>query len=293
MGSNIASGWTAAVFCGALGGCVGNYAPGTPGTPGTPSQPIAMISPNATARQMFDQTVAPLLQATCAGCHAGAGASGAPVFLGAGPGAFYTSLVSDARFVNAAPAQSELLTQGKHEGPALTPDQGAAVEAWLTKETAERSNLPPPPPPSNLSQRSLDTFGTCMTLDDYTSSGMGDLQNQTTAGNGGSCVSCHQTGMYVFLSNSPQANFDRLHTMPWIMKFAIADVGPDGSFRDIVAANRFRDRGQETGHPAYTLSAARATALSDFFTRTYAHYKAGGCTAAPPTAPADGGVPKG
>jgi hypothetical protein len=242
---------------------------------------------------MFDQTVSPFLQSTCAGCHSGMGMQGAPVFLGASQATFYNSLVSDARFVNSSPQQSELLTQGKHEGPALTPDQGAAIEAWLTKENQERGNLPAAPPPTNLAARELTNFGNCMALADFTSTGMGDLQNQTTAGNGGSCVSCHQTGLYVYLSNTPSANFDRLHTMPWLLKFANASVNPDGSFADVVASNRFADRGKEAGHPAYTLTTARAKALTDFFNLTYTKYKAGNCTPPPAPTAADGGTPDG
>jgi hypothetical protein len=64
-------------------------------------------------------------------------------------------------------------------------------------------------------------------------------------------------------------------------------VKPDGSFSDIVAANRFLDRGKETGHPQYTLTTTRATALTNFFTLSYQHYKAGNCAT---TTTTDGGV---
>jgi hypothetical protein len=116
-----------------------------------------------------------------------------------------------------------------------------------------------------------------MAQTDYDGDGMKDLQNQGTSGNGGPCTSCHQTGMYVFLSNDTTQNFQRLQQSPWIMKFALASVNADGSFADIVAANRFRDRGQEPGHPPYTLSSARQQALDSFFQDTYARYKAGNC----------------
>jgi hypothetical protein len=117
-----------------------------------------------------------------------------------------------------------------------------------------------------------------MSLKSYNATGMNDLQNQGTNGNGGPCTSCHQTGQYVRLSADAKANFAALRTMPFVLKFAVASVNPDGTFADIVAANRFLDRGQEPGHPAYKLSSNRTQALQDFFQATYASWKAGNCT---------------
>ncbi|HZS37730.1 MAG TPA: hypothetical protein VFF06_12925, partial [Polyangia bacterium] len=98
--------------------------------------------------------------------------------------------------------------------------------------------------------------------------------------NSGPCTSCHQTGDYVLLSADPNANFAAIKKMPYIMKFALADVNVDGTFKDIVPADRFKDRGMETGHPAYTLNTARLTALTTFFTTVYGKWKAGTCAAA-------------
>jgi mono/diheme cytochrome c family protein len=286
-------GWISSVCMSlAAAGCLGGYQGGTPGTPGTPASPGTAPTPGmtqATARQQFDTNVWPTLQANCATCHV-TGLQGAPIFLASDDAGSYAKLTADSRMVNNSPPNSELITQGKHEGPALTPDQAAAIQTWLTMENTERGNLPAAPPPANLTQRALTTFGACMSLTDWNSTGMNDIQNQDTAGNAGQCSSCHETGMYVYLSGNATNNFTHMYQMPWLMKFAIASTNADGSFADIVPAWRIRDRGQEAGHPAYTLTTARLTALTNMFNLTYTKYKAGNCTP-PAAAPSDMGPP--
>lgn len=284
----IASAWLV------MTGCIGGYQPThtpDPANPGPgPNNNNTNLPPSPlTARQLFDKNVAPALAANCASCHAGNPPTTGPTILGSGAGQYYSALVSDSRFVNAVPLKSELITQGKHEGPALSTQQATDVEAWLTQELAERGMLPQPPPPANQAQKQLTAFGNCMSQSDYNTAGMNDLQNQDTAGNAGECHSCHSTGMYVYLSKDPTQNFDRLHQLPWLLKLAGADLNTDGTFRDIISANRFRDRGQETGHPSYNLTQTRQTALDTFFQTTYSKWKAGGCTP-PPTNPPGGGA---
>ncbi len=146
------------------------------------------------------------------------------------------------------------------------------------------------PAPASTAAQELVKFGECMQLADWTSSGMGDVQNQTTAGSAGECYSCHGTGMYnVALTKQGNENFDLLHTMPWLLKFAQATTAADGTFQDITPTERIRDRGSEAGHPTYTLTNARQQALDQFFQLTYTHYKAGNCSA-PTAAPFDGGA---
>jgi hypothetical protein len=295
------------------GGCLGGYAPGTPGTPGTPGSPGTPGTPgnpgsggsggsggagggggsgsSLTARQLFDANVAPVFAASCAGCHAGTGATTGPTFLGAGGSSYYGKLLSDPRFVNNNPADSLLLTKGAHEGPALTVAQGMSITAWLQQEVVERgaSNLPSPPTAGGTDKAAaeLQKFGNCMTLTDFNSTGMNQLYNQNVNG-GDTCSSCHTSGAYVMLSADATGTFSHLKTMPYILKFAVAATNADGSFKDIIAANRFLDRGKEIGHPAFTLNAARATALTNFFNLSYTHYKAGNCPAAAGTP--DGGI---
>jgi len=272
-------------------GCVGGYQPGTPGTPGdpgstgstgTPGTPGTPGSNAVSARELFDTNVLPML-GSCASCHAGTSVTGGPKFLGVSGDAYYASLTADVRFVNNVPEKSYLITHmhAVGEGPDLNKIQAGLVTAWIQQENVENA-LPPPPAPANAGAQALTAFGNCMTQADFNASGMNDLQNQGTNGNGGNCTACHQTGQYVFLSASPTANFQRLKQSPYIMKFALPNLNADGTFKDIVEAARFLDRGKEPGHPQYTLATNRANALTQFFTLTYNKWKAGNCPAPTP-----------
>lgn len=181
---------------------------------------------------------------------------------------------------------------GNNTGTTTTPtDDMANPGNQPPPSTVDAGVLQPPPPPASTAAQELVKFGNCMQLADWTASGMPDIQNQTTIGEGGECYSCHQSGMYnVALTKNGNNNFNLLHTMPWLIKFAQATTAADGSFQDITPTERIRDRGSEAGHPVYQLSTTRQKALDDFFQLTYTHYKAGNCTA-PAAAPVpDGGV---
>jgi hypothetical protein len=107
-----------------LAGCLGDPASNT-------------SSGELTARQQWDQRAWPVLS-TCAGCH---GKQPAIDFLApnTGDGAYTTVFAFQPPVVDVeVPAASLLLTMGKHTGPAFSPDQAAAVLAWLEAERDER-----------------------------------------------------------------------------------------------------------------------------------------------------------
>ena len=268
-----------------LAACVGNYSPQSP-DPGPPGPGPGPMTPGSAAALFVP--VQGELKSNCASCHQTGGAG--PSFLGDGPQYYYNKLVTDARYVNNTPSSSLLLTKGAHEGPALSAAMALDVTAWLNREVVERTNLPPPPPLVVQPSSRLAQFGACMTYADYQSTGMNTLQDQDTVGQAGQCWSCHSTGLYVYLSTDANANFARLQKSPWILKFADASVDATGNFLDIIATNRFRDRGMEAGHPQYILADARIQALSMFFTLTYNRWKAGGTGGCAAMGPVDGGA---
>lgn len=182
-------------------------------------------------------------------------------------------------------------TTGCLAGYAPPQDQPTTADLAPLASTVDAGVIQPPPPPQSTSAEEVAKFGNCMTLADWTSSGMNDVQNQTTIGDAGECYSCHLSGMYnVALTKDPNNNFNLMHTMPWIFKLAQATTNADGSFADIAPTERIRDRGSEAGHPVYTLSTPRQQALDGFFQLTYAHYKAGNCIAPAVAPPVDGGI---
>src|SRR5258706_8354930 len=124
-----------------LAGCIGGYTPGSQQMP-SPDPANPGPGPGTNAAQLFSKVSADL-KSSCSSCHQTGGQG--PSFLGDGPAFYYGKLTADARFVNAIPTKSELITQGPHEGPALTSLQAAGVLAWLTQELAEPPDLPQPP----------------------------------------------------------------------------------------------------------------------------------------------------
>jgi cytochrome c553 len=86
----------------------------------------------AAALEAFDNDVVPVLQAACAACHA----SMANIdFLKSDPDVRTRLLEWPNKLVDLdAPAASRLLTKGAHEGPALTPEQGAPLLSWIQLE---------------------------------------------------------------------------------------------------------------------------------------------------------------
>lgn len=113
------------------------------------------------ARQRFASQAWPALT-TCAGCHA---TQPAIDFLAPGTEAeaYATVFAFQPPIVDvASPESSLVLTMGKHTGPALQPDQSAAVLAWLEAEHAER--MPGGAPPITFGPMSL-TLGAVNLVD--------------------------------------------------------------------------------------------------------------------------------
>lgn len=133
--------------------------------------------------------------------------------------------------------------------------------------------------PGPAAQAELVKFGSCMTQTDFTSTGMDKLSSQMT--DAGPCYSCHSTGIHnAYLAMDATQTFTHLQQLPFLYSFAMLEVNPDGSFKDIVPSNRFIARGGEItlNHPSYVLDPANAQALTDFFNATMTHYKSGNCT---------------
>lgn len=133
--------------------------------------------------------------------------------------------------------------------------------------------------PAPSGQAELVKFGSCMSQTDFTSTGMDKLATQMT--DAGPCYSCHQSGIHnAYLAMDATQTFTHLQQLPFLYSFAMLEVNPDGSFKDIVPSNRFIARGAEItlNHPSYVLDPANAQALTDFFNATMTHYKSGNCT---------------
>jgi hypothetical protein len=270
------------------------------------------------AQAYFEQNVAPIFLGTCADCHANtADEHGAPDFLGLSVEAYYGELTARTDFVSCDTANSVLLLKGAdpgHAGPPLTDGQHDKVGLWLDLEADERfggkcdgvkpsdaaststtvasssstGGMEEPPPLTG--QVAMKQFGDCMTLEDWTATGMPLVANQISdyGGNDVPCYSCHNAGTgenWMPDPNGANAEADIAEAFE-AMRYMYASFNlvrwtvnnEDGSFKDLVASQRWRDKGQEgTSHPSYTLSAEYQGYYEAWFTQVYDKWSSGEC----------------
>jgi hypothetical protein len=125
----------------ALAGCVGTLTPvnGEPGGDdvGGPDGGGG----GGAAETQFNSSVAPLLNAACASCHAGTAAT-PPKFLGAvGTPGYYDSITVSLGAVGNFTPTCGLLIKGEHDGGnarAWLQTEKDTITAWINAEAAER-----------------------------------------------------------------------------------------------------------------------------------------------------------
>ena len=192
----------------------------------------------------------------------------------------------------ATPQDSPLIAKGEHTGPAFTPSEQATISAWLIKEAQERglgtpvNPNPNPNPtvdyrPKNL-REAIVRFTACMTRADWDQT-VGQNQNTNVAYQGstdGPCYACHATGTGgAYLSQNSGDTYDahKNANAYYVLKLVLGTVNLDGSFKDLVPAYRFRDKGLPPfgtpPHPSYLLTANREQALDAFVDRTLLRFR--------------------
>ena len=124
----------------------------------------------------------------------------------------------------------------------------------------------------------LKGFGNCMTRADFDAIAPGGLTFSSIAEaktTDGACYVCHSNGSGgAFFSQSANDMFANNRLSPYVLKLAAPAQKSDGTYT-LVAMNRFRDHGSETGtHPRYMLSSAQQAAVDQYFNRTLARFVA-------------------
>jgi len=259
-----------------------------------------MMGTGVSARDLFDANVATVLAQKCATCHANTSPGDGPDYMGTSPNptTWYTRMEAAVTVIGASPfiqvrtpQDSPLVSKGEHTGPALTATERQTVEAWLLKEADERGLAPnptdPPPGPTDFTplnlREAIVRFTACMSLTDWEDTiGQNQASNvayQNTAGNG-ACYACHSTGTGgAFLSQNSADTFDahKDNSKYYVLKLVLSTVNPDGSFKDLVPAYRYRDKGQPPfgtpPHPSYNLTPDREQAVNDFVSRTLLKFR--------------------
>jgi hypothetical protein len=232
------------------------------------------------AKAYFIATVYPELQQTCAGCHA-TGQNGAPLWMGMNANATYNAMDMHGGLI-VAPDNSLILLHGAHTGPALSGQEQTDVTTWLTMEATERGLMTTSgstgtgmmmAPPETLAT-ALKEYGGCMDYTDWTDNKLDTLCDAQTLNNG-PCKSCHTAGDGGnWLSGNAQETFDMNKKFPYIKREVTGTVDDVGNFKDLIAANRWIDKGSEpcqpntNCHPQYVLTPELKTGINNFVSKT-------------------------
>jgi cytochrome c553 len=244
--------------------------------------------PNAQAvRDFFEQNVAPILDDgagnVCASCHASQfnAYPGAPHFMGGSPAAYYDTLVAAPIYVNAAPGNSKLITQGLHEGPAFTETQEPTVIEWLEMEAALRFGDPSGSSSSGgtvggpTGEELLAQFAACMTLEDWTATGMHMVANQPNSAKS-NCYGCHNVGTSANYMANPldtaavADSFEHMKQPTPLTKLVTYEVdATTGQATKLVQSYRWQDKGlPPTLHPKYILDDPYLESIDNWFAVT-------------------------
>lgn len=245
-----------------------------------------------TAHDVYVYEVHDSLIATCGGCHNPVAGVGAPVFLDYDPELSY-SVIKAYPYVLTEPAESILITQLPHTGPALSDTQKELVGKWLSMELAEAEGGgtggqgggtgtgTPTDPPVTL-ESLLEEFAACMDYDLWVASGMDKFPLQQTNGEG-PCMSCHNTGAgALWLSGDSLETFEKNRMFPYVMRL-VSPVYEGSSPVDLAPSQRLVNKGKEpcanppVCHPKYELNAQNKAALEQFVSTTLQKWQSGTC----------------
>ena len=251
----------------------------------------------ADAKAFFMKEVHPTLLDSCGNCHiTGPGLS----FLADDAANAYDKARSAPGIV--LEAKSRLLLKGEHSGgeaPALTSTQADVVTQWLALEFADGGGDDPPggDPPALTPLQQMQAFGNGMSYADWEKYQLVNLANEQVIyqNNAVPCLSCHGTGQSgAYISDDSIEFFEASKKMPYLFKFANATLTVDGTFDDVVNANRFVEKCVENPmvgnpHPPCVngqIDTQLIQNLQSFFEDTKKRWAAGKCDEAtdPPEA---------
>ena len=250
--------------------------------PVKPAEPVDEPAPPpaASAREVFAATVAPILSAACASCHAGELAANGPDFLGIDADYYDDVLraqtVAGAALVGLTMEDSPLVQKGAHAGRAFVVEELDAIARWLAAEADERDEPPPTTAPDYATAAAW--FASCMTSARWTTERLGELPYTLT--DRAPCYGCHDSGQHgVYLSADAAATF-AAHADPdgpYLARLIRAKYDGD-VFVGLEPSAAYVVQGSAGGvHPTYALAEPIRTGLDTFVTATIAQSASGAC----------------
>jgi len=185
-------------------GCMGQIGSNPP-PGGDDDQP----PPDATAREIFDAEVHPIL-ARCGGgaCHStDATASTAMVhFYSTDASTSYTTITNARQTVGEFNSIAPILTKidAGHQNVSYTTAERSAILDWLTAEADERSGgQPPAADPTTV----LEAWSGCMTQDNFDQALMAQKLGNSNASNGQACKNCHGNSAFGFTASPDSTQY--------------------------------------------------------------------------------------
>ena len=209
----------AAVICVSLTACLGDIPPDFGG------------GGDATARDLFDATVYPVLHASCGGCHTTR--TDISQFVDPDPANGYARVIGYPAVVgDFVPADAALLTKlaGGHQGVLYSPDQLAAITTWLDREVAERGGVGSGGGGGGVAPALvplINAWSGCITLGDFRSANMAQAWGNLLAEGQEECRTCHATGGYGHVASDYEPMFFELLTKH--SGYLLQYFAPDGS----------------------------------------------------------------
>jgi cytochrome c553 len=241
-------------------------------------------------RALFDDTVAPVVSAKCAGCHGGPGTS--PLkFVPPALGTMYDVVTSYGQLVGGFDTTSATLyariVPGPHYGSVYTVDEAAAMTAWLDAERAARAGGGEPPPPvgegpGQVSNRLIAEWSGCMELAAWDAEGVAAAWAELRSSEG-PCIRCHVNGQASFIATDDSTRMFNVVSSNryFLLSFFAADVADLAAAKMVINYDAFVR--VATGappfneHPQFDTENDAITALEAFYQKTLARQQAGAC----------------
>lgn len=254
------------------------------------------VDPPATAgRLQFDETVAPMVAATCASCHVG------PIdavgdlslnFMGSeGPDGYYAAITAEPSVVGGFnPDLANMLLKGLHDNGnarAWTDAEKNTIAEWLITEAEDRGiplddgTVDDPTLTPTTSREALAQWSACMTLEDWNTSLVYQWSNKGSER--GQCESCHNQGAGGFFANNDsdlmfEMNKFEIYITTFFTAAPVNIADPSQGYQVLVNEQKLRQKANATGHPSYNPDGGNQMQyLQNFYDLTKARLQAGTC----------------
>lgn len=264
----------------------------TPVDPPADTPDAGPIDPGEDPSELFNQRVAPVLQAQCsaAGCHGGTGTSPLKFLPGEMSGYYDVVTSYDDRVVGYFDKTTAPMIKKINPGPHYTATYTAAeladIETWLDAELEARNTGEPLPgaetTPGEMSKQLISEWSGCMDLTTWNANNVAE-EWANLGSSEGPCIRCHVNGQASFIATDDSERMYEVLTTnkyyllsyfsPNVTDLANAKMEINYQAFERVANGEY----PHTEHPGFDLDNDAMIALELFYDATMARKAAGTC----------------